>query len=254
MERIRDLDRFQKIILILLAVMLVYFTVAYAVSINRKGFAYQESIFVAEEQNGNMLYTGKLEGKSASFTVTPDKAVTFRHGDKTYGPYTAREDPTAVPEGESGTGVEILDNGIVFFRGSVSVFGDGFWLVREDGTPASFFLTATMSDGTVVDGHGNIIDPMEPDVHTILHLMNGPDLTSYKGAWPIWLLGVVFSAVNVVSILFADELFRWRMSWRVSNPETIEPSDWELGSRYIGWVAMVIMVFIYFCMGLNYLL
>lgn len=253
MERIRQLDKFQKIILIALAVMLVYYAVAYGLSTSRKGFAYMETIFVAEEQNGNLVYSGKLEGKTASFTVTPDKAVTFRHGDKTYGPYTAKEDPTAVPEGESGTGVEILDNGKVFFRGSVTALGEGFWLVKEDGTSDNFYITATMSDGTVVDGNGNIVDPMEPSAHTILEMMRGPDLTSYKGFWFIWFFGAAFSAVTVVTMLYADELFRWKMSWRVIDPAAIEPSDWELASRYIGWAGETIIVLVFYQMGLNYL-
>lgn len=254
MERIRQLDKFQKMILIALTVMLVYYAVAYGLSTSRKGFAYQDSIFVAEEKNGNMVYSGKLEGKSASFTVTHEKVVTFRHGDKTYGPYTAKEDPTAVPEGESGTGVEILDNGKVFFRGSVLPMQEGFWIVSEDGSVQSVIATVTMSDGTVMDGHGNIIDPMEPTVSAILHMMKGPDLTSYKGLWFIWFFAAAFSVVTVISMLFADELFRWRMSWRVSDPDSIEPSDWEITSRYIGWIGETIIVLIFYQMGLNYLL
>ena len=253
MERIKNLDTFQKIVLILMAVMLVYFTVAYAVSINRKGFAYQESIFVAEQEGENTVYSGKIEGAPASFTVTPEKVVTFHYRNQTYGPYTAKEDPTAVPEGESGTGVEIRNNGKIMFRGSVLPMQDGFWLVKEDGSVDTFTITAIMGDGTVVDMHGNVIDPYAPTAHTILKLMKGPDLTSYKGAWPLWMLGVVFSAMNAISILFADELFRWRMSWRVSNPESIDPSDWEIGSRYIGWAVTTVIILVYLNFGLNYL-
>lgn len=253
MERIKNLDVFQKIVLILMAVMLAYFTVAYGISINRKGFAYQESIFVMELEGENTVYSGKIEGTPASFTVTPEKVVTFRCGDKTYGPYTAKEDPSAVPEGESGTGVEIHNNGKIMFRGSVQPFADGFWLVSEDGSTNAFTITATMSDGTVVDMHCNVIDPNAPTAHTILKILEGPDLTSYKGSWLLWILGAVFCIMNAVSILYADELFRWRMSWRVSNPESIEPSDWEIGSRYIGWVATTVIILIYLNMGLNYL-
>ena len=55
MERIRDLNRYQKGILILLAVSLVVFTAVYIVASNRVGFAYQNTILLPSEEDGATL-------------------------------------------------------------------------------------------------------------------------------------------------------------------------------------------------------
>ena len=111
MGRIKNLNPYQKIILIILAAMFVVFTVAYVLVTSRVGFAYKDAILCPSDERGNTVYTGRIKGETASFTVTPDKVVTFSYGNKTYGPYIAHEDPTAVPEDDElsdyMTGVEL---------------------------------------------------------------------------------------------------------------------------------------------------
>lgn len=59
-----------------------------------------------------MIYSGKIEGQPTCFTVSEDKKVVFQYGSTTYGPYSVKEDPTAVPHDENRaeymTGVEVL--------------------------------------------------------------------------------------------------------------------------------------------------
>ena len=57
-------------------------------------------------------------------------------------------------------------------------------------------------------------------------------------------------AVTAFSILFADELFRWDLSFRVRDVEQAEPSDWEIASRYIGWAVCLILALGIFIKGL----
>lgn len=49
----------------------------------------------------------------SKFIVYADKTIEFQYRDMTYGPYTAKEDPTAIPKdseiGEYMTGVELRD-------------------------------------------------------------------------------------------------------------------------------------------------
>lgn len=97
MERIKALDYRQKWILLIMGVMVLVFSVLYPVTLARVGFSYRDTILVPGEENGSTIYSGKIQGKAASFTVTPDKTVTFHYGDLTYGPYTVKEDPQAVP-------------------------------------------------------------------------------------------------------------------------------------------------------------
>jgi hypothetical protein len=95
MERIKELDRYQKGILLLLTAMIVVFGFIYSMASSRVGFLYHDVILQPSEMNGNLVYSGSINDKESAFTVTADKTVTFQHGEKTYGPYTAKEDPTA---------------------------------------------------------------------------------------------------------------------------------------------------------------
>ena len=59
------------------------------------------------------------------------------------------------------------------------------------------------------------------------------------------------SLIAAVSILFADELFRWGLVFRVRDVDLVEPSDWEIAGRYIGWTLMTVMAFAAYMMGLQ---
>ena len=100
MERIKRLNWYQKSILIFMLAMALVFAVVYHMTIARVGVLYQNAIFVPAEENGVTVYSGKLRGEPAQFTVSEKKSVSFRCGEKTYGPYTVTEDPTALPEVE----------------------------------------------------------------------------------------------------------------------------------------------------------
>ena len=98
MERIKRLNWYQKSILIFMLAMALVFAVVYHMTIARVGVLYQNAIFVPAEENGVTVYSGKLRGKQAEFTVSADKTVSFRCDGQTYGPYTVKEDPTARPD------------------------------------------------------------------------------------------------------------------------------------------------------------
>ena len=250
MERIKELDRYQKGILLLLTAMIVVFGVIYSMVSSRVGFLYHDVILQPSEMNGNLVYSGSINDKESAFTVTADKTVTFQHGEKTYGPYTAKEDPTARPDDEEYlTGVEILDGDTVFFRGGVWRSADGLMLFGEDGG-IILDITVYTEYGTSYDADGNMIDPQEPSASTVLELMAGPELTS-KGEWQAWFGAVFVSVLIAVSILFADEIFRFNLAFQIRDVDRVEPSDWEIAGRYIGWTILTIMTFVMYIIGLQ---
>lgn len=256
MERLKELNRYQKGVLLLLLSMIMVFGVIYALTTSRTGFLYNEKIFIPSEVNGNLVYSGTIRGQECSFLVTSDKTVIFHCGDKVYGPYTATEDPTAIPDNDpfytNMTGVEVRKGNDVIFRGGVFLIGgtDSHWmLINEDGS-ANFTVTAVMNDGTVIDGEGNEIDEMEPSVSDILHLMHGPELTQ-KGDWFAWFCGIFISIMTAVDIIFEDVLFRWHLSFRIRDVDRAEPSDWEIANRYISWTALTVAALVIYIMGLQ---
>lgn len=254
MEKIKSLNHYQKGVLIVMIVMAIIFLAVYSMTISRVGFEYKDTILVPSRENGSTVYSGKIKGQQARFTVSEDKTVVFRHGDKTYGPYTAKEDSTAIPKDEDMSeymiGVELLQGDSVLFRGGVLKVTDGYWLYNEDGTLYNFGITYVTSDGIERDENGNAIDPVEPSASTILDLMNDPQLT-HKGEWLAWFGAVFICILNALLILFADELFRWNLRFQIRNADDAEPSDWEIAGRYMSWTFLAVMAMILFMTGLG---
>ena len=253
-ERISRLDRYQKGVLLVVALLIAVFTVLYLVTLLRIGFDYNDRIFVPEQTDGGTVYSGRIGGERASFTVTVDKTVEFHCGDASYGPYIAREDPDAVPEDmrteTDVTGVELFEGERLIFRGAVREFGDEYLLFDENGNTPGSAIRVYFNDGSVYDGDGNIVDPIEPGAAEIIELMRSPELT-HKGSWLMWLLGMYACAVTACSILFADELFRWNLSFSIRNADRAEPTEWEITTRYISWTVLPIMALVIFIFGLR---
>lgn len=254
MKRIKSLNHYQKGILLFMIAMTLVFSVLYPMTILRVGFAYKDAILVPVQANGDTVYSGKIHGQQAHFTVSEDQTVLFQYGDQTYGPYTAKEDPLAIPKdeemAESMTGVELRQGEEILFRGGVLEAGDSYWLYHEDGTLEDFGFSYVTDDGIERDENGDAIDPIAPSAIAILELMNGPELT-HKGEWFAWFGGVLICVLNAISILFVDELFRWNLSFQIRNVDHAEPSDWEIAGRYIGWTALTIIALLLFIMGLR---
>ena len=254
LKRIKSLNRYQKGVLLVMAAMVLVFTAAYAVVISREGIVYHNgALLVAEREDGVTTYSGRVLGEPAVFTVWEDKRLTFQYGDHVYGPYTLKEDPSAVPANiglvDSLTGLELRRGDEILFRGGM-LDGDYRQLYNEDGSLADFGISIVTNTGVMMDENGTVIDPMEPAVSTIVSLLMGPRLT-HKGQWSIWLIGVLACVLTAVTILYADELFRRRLSLQIRNAELAEPSDWEITNRYIAWTVLPVLALILFIAGLT---
>lgn len=254
MERIKSLNGYQKGLLIFMIAMTLLFAIIYPKTIARVGYRYNDVILVPVQENGKTIYTGKIQGKQAQFIVAKDNSVVFQYGDKTYGTYTIKEDPTAIPKdkelAQEMTGVEIRNGDELLFRGGVWEEGEFCWLYNEDGTLDSLGFSVYTSNGIEMDENGNVIDRMEPSAADIYELLNEPELT-HKGEAFVWFEAVFICILNTLSILFADELFRWNLAFQIRNVDNAEPSDWEIAGRYIGWTIMAIMTLVLFIMGLQ---
>ena len=258
MERIKEMGRYQRGIFLLSLAMIVIFTVLYPLLYPRVGFmcnndyAYPSTFLEMRKEDGVTVYEGWVKGKKLTFRVEKADTLICHYGDKTYGPFTARRDPTAVPKQFSTdkkvVGVEILEGEEVLFRGGVSV---------KDRESLSMSLYDKefydfVPSGPILGNSGSVsvkTDPMKPKDITILRLLTGPKLIRAVNWWG-WVSGMYFAICTVVCALFADELFRFRMSFRVSNAADLYPSDWEIASRYIGWTACAGIALISFVMGL----
>ena len=254
-QKIKDLNWYQKGILLLLLVLIPVYAVIYHVSISRVGVLYNDKIFVPAEESGATVYSGRLDGKPAEITVANDKAaVTFRCGATVYGPYTIEEDPSALADIEfcpsDMRGVALYDGETLLFRGGFWPSGEFTQLYRADGSPDLQMGLYAVENGVWKDADGNVVDPMKPDAADILRIALAPELT-HKGDWLVWFGAVCISLLNAATILYADELFRWNLSFQIQNAEKAEPSEWEMLSRYLGWTVLTILAFVVYILGLK---
>ena len=253
MERLNSLNRYQKAVLLFMTVMMLVFAVLYARSIAREGFAYRNAILIPSERDGATVYSGKIRGKTAEFTVRDGRTAEFRYGDRYYGSYTMKKDPAAVPEEykteEGIIGVELCRGTEVLFRGGVQETGGERWLYEQDAVSPNVDVSLMAQNDLVLDERLTVPDFMEPSVSTILDLMLGPEL-SHKGSWRTWMLGVFLCVLTAASMLYADELFRWHLSFQIRGAEQAEPSDWEIAGRYLTWTLMPILVLALLISGL----
>ncbi len=236
-ERINKLTVFQKRLALSTILMAVVFTVLYIVATTKGGYLYYDVILTERQQEDYTTYSGMLQGQEASFIRYPNKSVVFQYGDKTYGPYTAKEDPSVISEvavtGISPVGVVIYEGEDIFFRGTISYLGKYRIIDDENGT---------------VDELGYTFTP-EPSIGALLDLMKGPTIT-YKAQWFAWVWGMVVCVATIASMLYADEVFRWRLSLHVQNAEELEPTEGELVRRNISYGIMFFLAFASFSVGL----
>lgn len=234
--------------------MVLVFSAVYLLTVRRVGYLYQGAILVPTQEDGATVYTGSIRNTAAQFRVTGNQ-VTFRYGDIQYGPYTMESDPTAVPSqqdaAEGFVGIEIRDKGKILFRGGVRALQDYCFFIHSDGSSDFLSIYEDEVSGVAYNAEtGEVYDRMAPTLRDIYALLTNPPLT-HKGEGMAWLAGVVMCIVNAVTLLFADELFYWKMSFLVRNAQGAEPSDWALGQRFIGWAALGILALVVFVLGLQ---
>lgn len=245
MERLKELNGYQTFMMVVMAAMVLVFTILYGVVTSRVGYSYKGALLMPSQEGENTVYAGQVYGVDTRLTVTPEKTVEIQYGEESYGPYSIRVDSSAAPEGldTSGniTGLELLRGDEVLFRGAVVDLGDSRLLYNQDGSIAGVH-------GSYEDSYGG--EKIEPSVSNVLDLLEGPELI-HRGDWTAWLGGVFCCVVTALSILFVDELFRFQLSFSIRNVEDAEPSEWEIMGRYIAWTVLPIMALVVFIMGLQ---
>ena len=55
---------------------------------------------------------------------------------------------------------------------------------------------------------------------------------------------MVLSGLSALAMLYADELFRWNLSFQIQNAKTAERSEWEMMTRYLSWTVLTIMLLV----------
>ncbi len=88
-----------------------------------------------------------------------------------------------------------------------------------------------------------------PTLADLIELTTGPELV-HRGRWDYWLIAMLICGYNACSILFAKELFRFQMSFRLRNAEAAEPSEFEVTCWYFSWVMLPLLAVALCLLGL----
>ncbi len=253
MESIKEMTWFQSGILLLLVAMVLVFAVVYAITTSQVGYAFRDEILVPGQENGTAVYTGEIQKQHTVITVS-NNTVTLKFGNQSYGPYTLREDPTAIPKdvefAGAVTGLEIRRGEELFFRGAKEITEGSLRLIEDSGSPLTQFFASTDHNTSYTDRYGNTVYSIEPTAHEIVELLDSPELT-HKGSWGGWFWGLVICLVTAATVIFAEEIFYFTMSLRVEDAYGLEPSGLTVVSRNIGWALMSILAFAVFMICLQ---
>ena len=60
MERIKNLNLYQKGVLVFMIIISLIFSVVYSRTISKVGFEYKDTILVPSQDNGSTMYSGKI--------------------------------------------------------------------------------------------------------------------------------------------------------------------------------------------------
>lgn len=250
-NRIRKLNWYQKVLLIVILAMILIYPFLYHNTIARKGIAFHEVILEESSEGNARVYSGKLYDCPVSFTLNADKSVVFKFNDDVYGPYEYKDDNSIITDKDhpDEKGIEISLNGQTVFRGTVfPINNTDCWLYNADGSQYynNEVIAEISQSKSGYTEYTTVLMPMD----VIAHLMVGMEPV-HKGNWMYYGFSVVFCIIVALSILYADEIFRFGLHFTIKDPEKAEPAEWEIISRYVDWTLLVFLIYQLFSAGLN---
>lgn len=257
-EAWKEMSLLRRVLLAILAAMILGFGIATPFVSARKGIAYGDTLLYAAREGEVRRYTGRIDGRRAEFTVTPEGTVEYRWGEEAYGPYQVVEEPSASPKGSIAAwnlpGIEIRRGDEVLFRGGLM---NGEWTVlySEDGEPFDFLsITYGASGGKVYDSNGKELtqrDLHEPGLSTVAELaLREPELT-HRGSFALYLLVTLLAAFNMFQICFPGLMFRWSILWHVKDPYAAEPSDFYIFMEQAEWVILTVVAAVLYWLAIT---
>lgn len=235
-ERWDEMGWGRRIVLLIQPAMSILCSIVYLIVFQQRVVPYGDGFLRCERQGDTAVYSGRQDGRPIQYSVPSGRLVEFWLDGALEGAYTIAEDPTALPDQEPDigyrldryTGVEIQRDGKVWFRGAYSSSDSLFWLLDEEGNVQTDLISAFTEQSKS--------DPA-PSPGDILSFANGPKIHR-RGNGLLLLLGLFSNAVCALSLLFEDQLFRWNLSFRVADPGSAEPSEWEMFNRWAGWIVL----------------
>ena len=233
---------YRRILLIAQLLMILGFAVALSVVRGRPGFAYGDAVLLPHAEGEDTVYAGRVDGERAAFTVSPDGRVGYTWGDFVYGPYTVREDPSAVPEEydwtlawRSGRGIKSSSGAGTPDRHIPRSSRRRARPIKGTSLSPPYTATARRRSTPLTES------PLQRRTSTPLaRLVLDPALRR-RGSVSLFLLVTLLAALNLAAICFPNAFFRLSLWGHVKNLEEAEPSDYYLFCTHVGWLLLAVI-------------
>lgn len=225
--------RFQKIILLILAAMIVIFGVLNVVSLSRDGVEFEETLLHCMEGEKTSVYYGKAHGEDVEITVTHVSdtltEVVYVIGDRIRDVCALETGLTEIRT-EHGSLVEqirITKNDRILFEGGRDPEQEFGWYDKNGQWDSTMiFSVRTYSSGQ------DYWDRYETTAGSVLAFANGPELV-HRGSIGLYILMVFLTLLLMLDVAYPLVLFKLQHCCDVRDPE---PSDFYLVMQKVAWV------------------
>lgn len=277
---------YRRAMLVATAGILAFFAVLYPIVGRQKGVKRNGDFYGMTTVGETKLYVGAIhqwieghtviqsgEGREEVYAVTPISADGFRvecrMGEETFGPFRVTKYPLPQTPGVGSdaltsfpipfdTGLEIKNalTGETLFRGGYRLSSGYTSLISEtvttEGDPGSASEHMTVDGVNYYFNYAPATPEKGPSAYDLAFFaLEAEESLTHRGDMMYLALGILIAVLNAASIVYAEELFIWSMSFRVADPESAEPAEWELFTRHVGWGIWLLMELIVFIVGLT---
>ncbi len=236
--------RYQKIILVILAVMTLVFGVLTVRQTRQQGVQFRDCFLRQQVYDDRTVYSGRCEGENLAIFVFPKENETEvvcetdggwqrRYTLELWFPEKADYWETYTSHSDA-QGVILWDEtGEELFRG----FYDPTWdyLLNEDGSLEVGGYQIVYYNS----GMRSFWDDHEPSSTMIVYMAMGPDLT-HRGSLGLYALMVVCALFVALDVWYPKLSFELQHFLSVRNPE---PSDFYIAMQRLGWAVYPVLIF-----------
>lgn len=256
---------FRQLMLVATVGAMLLATVLYLIVGSQKGVWYG-GFYTLTTKNGVKTYTNiahewhegnttiqSAEGRRTVYTVaeTPEGyQVECRVGEESFGPYQVR----ALDLADLSTRVLGLypDGGMEITNATTGerLFRGGY--IRSNNVYAFLLDENKQGEASSIGDFAPPRPEKGPSCDDLYRFTFGgaEGVTTSRVNWSYFALALLMAVLNAASILWAEELFVWSMSFRVADPEKAKPSEWELFTRHAGWAVWLLLEVILLLAGL----
>lgn len=227
-------SKFQKIMLLILAGMLLVFSVLLAITRAHKGVEFEDALLDVAEDANKTHYSGWVHDEYVGIIVTRDGAtttVTYCIGARSEDVYTVETGLPAVKTSFNRylPGVRISRGTEIVFEGGWDAdYADDFFiggmLYDQNGEPTALPLLE-LHDTIAGDYWYN----WQPSLSSVLYFVRGAELTA-RGDLTGFAMSVVLLGMAALLTAFPTELFHLKYRWDVKDPE---PTEFYYGMTYL---------------------